>query len=120
MMKEADPRVGFFSVLEVMISAKGMYRTATESGFKSHFPAAGTEQKQNEGGEIQGKYISLLSPGNRRNDQFSMDFYGYRVRRSGSLHGLYGDIIARLAARRGAVSVPGKRGQKAQPMSLQA
>lgn len=55
MMMEADPRVGFFSVLEVMISAKGMYRTATESGFKSHFPAAGTEQKQYEGGEKSGQ-----------------------------------------------------------------
>ena len=54
---------------------KRSYRTATESEFKSHFPAVGTEQKQNEGGEIQGKYISLLSPGNRRNDHFSMDFY---------------------------------------------
>ena len=91
MIKEADPRVGFFSVLEVIISAKGMYRTATESGFKSHFPAAGTEQKLFEGGEKQNKHISLLSPGNRRNDHFSMDFYGYRVRRFGSLHGLYGD-----------------------------
>ena len=44
MMKEADPRVGFFSVLEVMTSAKGTYRTAAERGFKSHFPAVGTEQ----------------------------------------------------------------------------
>ena len=119
-MREADVRVGFFSILEVMESAKVTYRTAAESGFKSHFPAVGTEQKQNEGGEIQGKYISLLSPGNRRNDQFSMDFYRYRVHRFGSLHGLYGDNIARLAALRGAVSVPEKRGQKAQPMSLQA
>lgn len=120
MMREADPRVGFFSVLEVMTSAKEAYRTATENGFKSHFPAAGTEQKLFEGGEKQNKHISLLSPGNRRNDQFSMDFYRYRVCRFGSLHGLYGDKIARLAALRGAVSVPGKRGQKAQPMSLQA
>ena len=68
----------------------------------------------------QDKCISLLSPGNRRNDQFLMRVYRYRVHRSGSLHGLYGDNIARLAALRGAVSVPGKRGQKAQPMSLQA
>lgn len=44
MMREADPRVGFFSVLEVMTGAKGTYRTAKESGFKSLFPAAGTEQ----------------------------------------------------------------------------
>jgi hypothetical protein len=75
MMKEADPRVGFFSVLEVMTSAKEVYRTATESGFKSHFRAAGTEQKLFEGGEKQNKHISLLSPGNRGNDHFSMDFY---------------------------------------------
>ena len=91
MMMEADPRVGFFSVLEVMTSAKVTYRTAAACGFKSHFPTAGTEQKQYEGGEKQGKCFSLLSPGNRRNDQFSMRLYGYRVRRSGSLHGLYGD-----------------------------
>ena len=39
----------------------------------------------------QDKCISLLSPGNRRNDQFSMRIYGYRVHRFGSLHGLYGD-----------------------------
>ena len=118
MMREADPRVGFFSILEVMISAKGMYRTATESGFKSHFPAAGTEQKQNEGGEIQGKYISLLSPGNRRNDQFSMDFYGDGCVDSAPCTGCTATTIARLAALRGAVSIPGKRGQKAQLMSL--
>ncbi|MBQ6235787.1 MAG: hypothetical protein IJK54_07695, partial [Clostridia bacterium] len=80
----------------------------------------GTEQKQNEGGEIQGKYISLLSPGNRRKDRFSMRLYGYRVRRFGSLHGLYGDKNRKVSRAAGAVSVPGKRGQKAQPMSLQA
>lgn len=119
MIKEADPRVGFFG-FRGDSRRKSAYRTATESGFKSHFPAAGTEQKLFEGGEKQNKHILLLSPGNRRNDQFSMRLYGYRVRRSGSLHGLYGDNIARLAALRGAVSVPGKRGQKAQPMSLQA
>ena len=44
MMREADPRVGFFSVLEVMTSAKEAYRTAAERGFNSHFPAVGTEQ----------------------------------------------------------------------------
>ena len=96
MVREADPRVGFFSVLEVMASSKRTYRTAAENGFKFHRPAAGTEQKQYEGGKKQGKYISLLSPGNRRNDQFSMDFYGYRVHRFGSLHGLYGDKIRKV------------------------
>ena len=44
MMMEADPRVGFFSVLEVMTSAKVTYRTAAACGFKSHFPTVGTEQ----------------------------------------------------------------------------
>ena len=90
MIKEADPRVGFFG-FRGDSRRKSAYRTAAVHGFKSHFPAAGTEQKLFEGGEKQNKHISLLSPGNRRNDHFSMDFYGYRVHRFGSLHGLYGD-----------------------------
>ena len=48
-LMEADPRVGFFSILEVMTGAKETYRTAVMHEFKSHRSAAGTEQKQYEG-----------------------------------------------------------------------
>ncbi|MDO4852903.1 MAG: hypothetical protein Q4A88_05735 [Clostridia bacterium] len=46
MMIEADPRVGFFSILEVMTGAKETYRTAVMHEFKSHRSAAGTEQNE--------------------------------------------------------------------------
>ena len=54
MIKEADPRVGFFG-FRGDSRRKSAYRTAAVHGFKSHFPAAGTEQKQYEGGEKSGQ-----------------------------------------------------------------
>lgn len=70
MMMEADPRVGFFSILEVMTGAKETYRTAVMYEVQVSPIGCRNGTKRMKGGEKQGKYILLLSPRNRRKEMY--------------------------------------------------
>jgi len=120
MMKEADPRVGFFSILEVMTSAKDRIAPRRKVGSNPTFRLRERSKSRMKEVKYRANTSRCFLRATEEMINFQWIFTGIGCVDSAPCTGCTATKIARLAALRGAVSVPGKRGQKAQPMSLQA